>query len=230
MTAASVPTVGAWAQLRTLVRSELVAELRAGEVLTTTLPYAAAGLLVMAVGVGADTPLLRRVGPGVYWALVLLFGSFVALRRTLADDPARRDLLVLLGVDPAVGFAARATASTALLLAFAGLLAPVALVLYDPPVGARPALAGAAVLVAVGLGALATLAADLCSEPAARGGLVPLLVVPLSLPLVIAPVELQQGAAYGSSAVPWLVLVATFALVAIVAGLLGARLLEGVRS
>lgn len=209
-----------------LVGAELRVELRAGEVLLTTLPFAAAGLLVVAIAVGADVPLLRRLGPGLYWALVLLFGSLVTLRQTHADRPARRDLLALLGIDPAVQWISRATAATVLLLAFELVLAPVAIVVYDPSLDGLASQGAAVALVAVGVGALGTLAADLNASARGSTSLVPLIVTPLALPLVIAAVQLHEGAAYGASPWPWLVLATLLDLSVVLAGLLTARPLQ----
>lgn len=211
---------------RALVGAELRAELRAGEVLLTTLPFAAGGLLVVAIAVGADVPLLRRLGPGLYWALVLLFGSLVSLRQTYADQPARRDLLALLGIDPAVQWTSRATAASVLLLAFELVLAPVAIVVYGPRLDGVAAQFAAAVLIAIGLGALGTLAGDLASSARTRTSLVPLIVTPLTLPLVIAAVQLHEGAAYGASPWPWLALALLVDLTVVVAGLVAARPLQ----
>lgn len=213
-------------QLRALVVAELRAELRAGEVLLTIVPFAAAGLLVVAIAVGADVPLLRRIGPGLFWALVLLFGSLVVLRQTFADRPARRELLVLLGIDPAVQWAARAIAAAVLLLAFEVLLAPITVVLYDPALVGLSVQALAALLVAVGLGALGTLAGDLASSSRTRSSLVPLIVTPLTLPLVISAVQLQVGAGYAGSPRGWLTLAALVDVLAVLAGLLSARPLQ----
>jgi heme exporter protein B len=214
------------AHWRALVGAELRAELRAGEVLLTTLPFAAAGLLVVAIAVGADVPLLRRLGPGLYWALVLLFGSLVTLRQTYADRPARRDLLALLGIDPTVQWTSRATAATVLLLAFELVLAPVAVVVYDPGLDGIATQLPAVVLVAVGIGALGTLAADLTASARTRTSLVPLIVTPLTLPLVIAAVQLHEGATYGASPWPWLALAMLVDLTIVLAGLLSARPLQ----
>lgn len=214
------------AHWRALVGAELRAELRAGEVLFTTLPFAAAGLLVVAIAVGADLPLLRRLGPGLYWALVLLFGSLVTLRQTDADRPARRDLFALLGVDPAVLWTSRATAAVVLLLAFQLALAPVAIAVYDPRLDGIAIQVLAVVLVAVGVGALGTLAADLTASARTRSSLVPLIVTPLTLPLVIAAVQLYEGAVYDASPWPWLALAMLVDLTVVVAGLLSARPLQ----
>ena len=206
-----------------LLRTELRVERRTGDALLVTAPFAAAGLLVVAIAVGADTPLLRRIGPGVYWSLTLLFGALVTLRRTLTDAPERRDLLTLLGVDAAVQWLARATAAAALVIGFEVLLLPVLVVLYDPPLVVTVIALG--VLAGLGIGALGTWASDLATG-GPRSSLVPLIVTPLGLPLVLAAVQVQDGAQYGASPWPWLLLAATTDLVILLVGTVSARALK----
>lgn len=209
-----------------LLRADLRAEWRAGEVLWTTVPFAAAGLMVVALGVGAEAPLLRRIGVGLYWAVVVVLGSLIPLRRTVADTPARRNLLRLLGVDPVVSFISR-TASTAVLIAVLEVvLAPVVIVLYDLRLQAILASVVVGAAVAVGLGALGTLGTDLTNGPAAHTSLVPLIITPLAVPLVLAAVQIDQGAAYDTSPLGWLLIAVTVAVVAVLLGVLAARCLQ----
>ena len=217
-------------QFRLMLEAELRTELRVGHTLWTALPYAAAGLLVVALSVGADIPLLRRIGTGSYWSVVLLFGSLICARQSATDLPARRNLFRLLGIDPALRFLVRAAASSLAVLAFELLLAPVAIVLYD--LGSGPVLAtlAAAVLVAVGVGTLGTLASDLVAVPTAPVALVPVIVTPLSVPLVLAAVQVGQTATTSTGAVAWLLLALTGVLVFVVAGLLTARSLQEVKA
>nr|MDQ2788504.1 heme exporter protein CcmB [Actinomycetota bacterium] len=62
-----------------LAGKDLRAEARAGEALLVTVPFGAIGLLLVPLAVGTDTPLLREIGPGLYWVVVLLFGVLVTL-------------------------------------------------------------------------------------------------------------------------------------------------------
>lgn len=215
-------------QLRALLGAEVRVELRTGQTLWTSVPYAAAGLLIVALAVGADVPLLRRIGTGTYWALVLLFGSLVCLRQSAADGPARRELLQLLGVDPALRFLVRAGVSSLAVLGFEVVLAPVAVVLYDV-VPTRPAASVVvAVLAAVGVGTLGTLAADLVASPGVPVALVPLIVAPLSVPLVLAAVQVDRSATTATGVAAWLLLAVTAVLLFVVAGLVSARTLQEV--
>lgn len=214
------------AQITALVHADLRAEWRSGEVVWTTVPFAATGLLVIALAVGADAPLLRRIGAGLYWAVVVLLGSLIPLRQTSHDAPARRDLLRLLGIDPVVSYLSR-TASTAVLIAVLEMvLAPVVVVLYDLTLQAALASAAAGLAVAVGLAALGTLAADLTTMPGPRTSLVPLIIAPLAVPLVLAAVQVHEGATYGTSPLGWLLIALIVAVVAVLAGVLAARHLQ----
>ena len=205
---------------------DLRVEARSGEALPVILPFGATALLLLPIAVGADLPLLRQAGWGMFWVVVLLFGTLVTVRGTAVDDPAQRDLLALLGVDPAARFAGQTLASALLLVAFQLLLAPVAVALYDPGLAGWRWLGPAVALVAVGLAALGTLAGTLTASLPARGTLAPLLVVPLSLPLLLAGTQVMGGAAYGRSPLPWLLLLLAADLVVLTAGVLAAGPLQ----
>jgi heme exporter protein B len=210
-----------------VTRKDLRVEWRSVEALWLAVPFGAVALLLVPLAVGTDTPLLRRLGPGLYWVVVLLFGTLVTLRHSATDGPAQRDLLALLGVDPAARFLGHAAASGLFLVAFQGLV-PVMVVLYDPtlPAAAWGWFAVLVPLVAAGLAALGALAAGLAASLATRATLAPLLVVPLALPLLLGATQALEGAGAGRSPLPWLVLVVTVDVVVVMAGLLSAPTLE----
>ena len=214
------------AQAVEIARKDLRAELRSGEALLVAAPFGATALLLVPLAVGADVPLLRQLGPGVYWLVVLLFGTLVTLRQTAVDGHAQLELLALLGVDPAARFLGRTAASAVLLLGFQTALVPVMIVLYDPPLDGWPWLVTLAPLVAVGLATLGTLAGALTANLQARGTLAPLLVAPLSLPLLLGATQVLEGARYGRGNAPWVLLVLTMDLIVVLAGAAGARPLE----
>lgn len=213
-------------QLAELVRKDLRLEARAGEALLVVLPFAAVALMLVPLAVGADVPLLRQVGPGLYWVVVLVFGVLVTLRQSAVDGPAQRALLQLCGVDPVVRVLGGVVAGAALLLAVEVLLVPVAVALYDPDLSGWAWLVPVLPLVALGLAALGAVANGLSEGLAERLSIGPLLVVPLALPLLLAATQLLAGAGYGRSPWPWLLLVVTVDFVAVAAATLSARALE----
>lgn len=209
-----------------LTRKDLRLEARAGEALLVTTPFGAVALLLVPLAVGTDTPLLRQLGPGLYWTVVLLFGVLVTLRQTTADSGPQADLPRMCGIDPVIRLTGRAVANAIALLVFEVLLAPVAVVLYDPDLGGWPWLLPVLPLIAMGLAVLGTLAGALAHGLAGRTTLGPLLVVPVAVPLLLGATEIQQLAGYGAAPWPWLLLVITVDLIAALAILLCARHLE----
>ncbi|TQM09875.1 heme exporter protein CcmB [Pseudonocardia kunmingensis] len=211
MTAAAAPPL---TQAFALARKDLQLELRAGEALLVIAPFGAVALLLAPLAVEVDTPLLRALGPALYWLVVLLFGVLVTLRASAVDTPAQLAVLRLAGVGPRVRLAGRAMANGVLLLGFQLLLAPVAVVLYDPDPAGWPWLLPVFVLVAAGLAVLGALVDALAVGLAGRTTLGPLLVAPVAVPLLIGATSVQRAAQHGQAPWPWLVLVVTVVLVA----------------
>lgn len=209
-----------------LAGKDLQLEVRTGEALLVTAPFGAVALLLVPIAVGAETPLLRQVGPGVYWVVVLLFGVLVTLRQSAVDGPAQLSLLRLCGVNSAVRLAGHAVASAVLLLLFELMLVPVVIVLYDPNLDGWQWLVPVIPLVATGLAVLGTFADALAQGLAGRTALAPLLVVPLALPLLLSATQVSEAARYGRQPWAWLLLAGTVDLIAVLAVGLSARHLE----
>lgn len=213
-------------QVRLLARAELQVELRAGETFLVALPFAIVTLLLIPLSIGANASLLRQLGAGMYWVVVLLFGALVTVRPSALEAPVHRDLLALLGVDPAARFLARTLTGAGLLALFQFALAPVAVVLYNPDLTGWLWLLVLVPLVALGLATLGTAAGNLTRGVRTRAMLGPLVVLPLALPLLIGASQLLEGAVYVRAATPWLVLVLTCDLLLLLVGLVTATWLE----
>ena len=215
-------------QILELARKDLRLEFRTGEALLVTAPFGAVGLFLVPVAVGTDIPLLRSVGPGMYWVVVLLFGVLVTLRQSAVDTPAQVALLRLTGLNPAVRLLGRGLANGVLLLAFELVLLPVMIMLYDPPLAGWAWLLAVLPLVAAGLAVLGTLAGALAQGLAGRTALGPLLVVPLALPLLLSATQVGEATLYGRQPWAWLLLLTLVDLIAALAVVLSARHLEEV--
>ena len=212
-----------WRQSVALLGFQLRDELRAGEVVSVVLPFGAIALLVIPMAIGIETTLLSRIGPGIFWAVVLLFGVVVTQRRTAASTPAHRDALILLGVDPAARFTATAAASAILLLAFEVGVGLVMVALYDPVVVGWGWLALVVPLTAAGLAMLGTIAGSVTDG---RGPLAPLLVAPLAIPILLGAAQATEGLRLGAGILRWILVLALVDVLLALAGVLTARLLE----
>ena len=128
---------------------------------------------------GTETALLRRIGPGMLWLVVILFGMTVTLRPGDHETGPVRDLLTLSGLDPAADFLGRSLAGAILLFVVTLVLAPLMIVLYAPE--GTPGwgwLALLAITGATALGLLGSLVSTLVAGLRARTALGPLLAVP----------------------------------------------------
>ena len=215
-----------WRQALEIARKDLLVESRTAEVLLMTVPFAAAALMLIPFAIGTDAPLLADLGPGLFWTVVLLFGVLVILRKSAVDGDAQRDLVRLLGIDPAARLAGATMATAALVLLFEVLLVPVVIALYNPELRGWWWLAAVLPLVALGLGLLGSIAGGVTTSLGTRTSLTPLLIVPLSLPLLLGATQALESLQLGRSILPWLVLLAAVDLALAVSGVLAARPLE----
>lgn len=215
-----------WRQVRTVADRDLLRERRRGEVLWVTVPFGAVALLLIPLAIGIDAPLLRRVGPGLFWVVVLLFGVLVTVRRTSSETRAERDLALRLGIDPAAAFIGRALAAAALLLVFEVVVGAVAVALYDIELARWPWLMVVVPAVALGLALLGTITGAIA---AGRGGgsMVPFLVAPLAVPLLLGATQsLDASLTSMGSILAWILLIVLVDVALAVVGVLTARPLQ----
>jgi len=204
---------------------DLRRERRRGEVAWVTIPFGAIAVLLFPLAIGIDAPTLRRIGPGLYWVVVLLFGVLVAVRRT-ATDQGDAAVGARLGIDPAAAFLGAAAATTVMILVFEMAVGFVAVMLYDLDLSRWPWMLVVVPGVAVGLGLLGTLAGAV-SAGAASPNLVPFLVAPLALPLLIGATQaLDAGLTEGGGILRWVLMVLLVDVVALVLGVVTARPLQ----
>lgn len=194
-----------WKQVTLLIRKDLALERRSFEIIGVTIPFAVAGLIAIALAVGIDATLLSRIGPALFWAMVLLFAVLVALRTSATSTPAQQDQIKLLAVDPAVITIAAGLGTAIVMLLFELVLLPITVLLFNPP-----AIGWSWVItlpmVALGLGLLGALVNSLTSRMAARTSLAAILIVPGSVPLLLAGARSLEVANSDQTILPWLLL------------------------
>lgn len=213
-------------QVRSIVKRDFIRERRSGEVLWVTLPFGAIALLLVPLAVGPDGPTLQTIGLGMFWVIVMLFGILISIRQTNSETQPQRDVVTLTGVDPAAVYLGRSLASFLLLLAFEAVLAFVTVALYNVPLTGWQWMPLVMVLVAAGLALLGTLAAGIVSTGRSGAALVPLLVAPLSVPLLIAATQTFEALHLGRSSLVWILMMIVVGLLVAIAGVLTARPLQ----
>ncbi len=219
-------TTGLWRQARAVAGLDLLRERRRGEVLWVTLPFGAIAVLMFPLAIGIDAPMLRRIGPGLFWVVVLLFGVLVTVRRTAIESPAERDLSARLGIDPAASFIGRVVSAALLLVIFEVVVGAVAVALYDLDLANWRWLLVIIPAMALGLGLLGTIAGAIS---AGRGGgaLVPFLVAPLAVPLLLGATQaLDDGLTARDGILAWTLLIVLVDIALAIVGVLTARPLQ----
>ncbi|HEY6628155.1 MAG TPA: heme exporter protein CcmB [Acidimicrobiia bacterium] len=217
-----------WSQTMEIARIDLKVERRLGDTMRIVLPFAVVALLVFPLTLGVDLSAISRLGPAVFWAVGILFGMQVALRQAAHDDPERRDLYALLGVDPAARFVGRTLSGGVLMSGFLGVLLVAMIALYSPdlPDGWLGPVLLTSLLVAVGLTELGTLAGEVTADLHNRSALASLIIAPLALPLVIGASSTLEAMTRDAGILPWILILVATDLALAVAGVGLARPLE----
>jgi heme exporter protein B len=201
---------------------DLRIELRDRNAANTLVPFAATLLVLFGLAFGPGRDALRAAAPAVLW-LAVLFAGVLALRSSMeieTDDGALEGL-VLSPVDRLAVYLGKTIAVSAELVALELLTLAGSWFLFDlsppddPLVVLVAFLVGTVAFVAVGL-----VFAVLAARSRAREALFPMLLLPASVPVLLAGVRSTQLAVAGSAveARSWLGLLGVFAAVALAAG------------
>jgi heme exporter protein CcmB len=201
---------------------DLRIELRGRHALTTVLPFACTQLIAFGLSLGPGRSLLEETAPALLW-LAVLFAAVLAFRGAYeaeGDDGALEGLL-LAPVDMAAVFAGKAAAVMAQLVPLACVLALLTELFFGVgPGGGVPALLATLVLGSAGLAAVGSLFGVLTEAAKAREAVFPLLVLPLTTPVLVAGIRatalIQAG--HQPEAASWLGLLAAFDVVFLAAG------------
>jgi heme exporter protein B len=196
-----------------ILAKDLTTELRTRQTLVSTIVFSLLVLVIFQFSFdlrGAD---IATLAPGVLWS-TFLFNGVLVLGRTFASEREHSTIeaLAMAPIDRGLIFAAKWTLSLILmlitefvvLLVFAGMFNAAAF---------SPLILLTAVLASAGFAAAGTSLAVVAFNSRARDVMLPLLLLPLTVPVIIAAVQLTSLALTGAdprSAVPWLNLLVGF--------------------
>jgi len=206
-----------------IARKDAISELRGRQAAGSTLFFAALVLLLFGFALGPDAERLAQAAPGLLW-LAIVFGGLITVARLhqLEAEDGALEQLALYPVDRRAIYAGKALAGAAAMLVLGGLLVPAAGILYGIPIGAAwVPLLTAVVLGAIGFAAVGTAYAGLTVRMRAREVLLPLLLLPIVAPLLLAAVKASSAVLAGDplgEAGSWLQLLAAFDVIMLVVG------------
>jgi heme exporter protein B len=174
--------------------------------------YAAVSVLLFSFALGPDSETLRRVAPGLLWMALALASLLPAARSFAAErDQGTLETLLLHPVPREALFLGKVLAGFALLAAAGAVAAALMLVLYGLRTPAQPwLLAPGLILGALGLAAAGTFYGAVSAGMRGREALLPMLVLPVIVPLLIAATQVFDAGMNGGDGGRWLVLLGAF--------------------
>src|SRR6202163_176825 len=214
-----------------LLGKELRTEFRSRELLTTTIVFILTIVVLFSFTFDPSVTESRRFGPGLLW-LTFLFAASLMLQPGFLREQTNDTLSALrLSVsDPFALFLSKLCANTLFLLLTELLLLPVFAVLYNVPLLAVvPQLALVFFLGSVGLSVTGTTLSAISAQARMRELLLPLLLLPLLTPLLIAGTEATAALLAPEPILrwDWLAILIAFDVVFLAAvGVFGEYLLE----
>jgi heme exporter protein B len=211
-----------WREALLVAGKDLRVEARSRVAVNQVAPFALLVLVLFAFALDPDRGVLERASAGLFW-LAVVFTALLAVQRSFAVEAhdGAGDGLRLSGLDPAAVFLGKAGAVAVQLLALEALLAAGAVVLYGTRLREPGLLVATCLLATAGLAAVGTLYGVLAAGARVKETLLPLLVVPVVTPVVVAATRASEAALAGTpgEGSAWLRLLLVFAVVYVAAGI-----------
>ncbi len=175
----------------TIARKDLVIEARSRELAYTTLFFAVSVVLVFSFSFVVEGVALTDAASGILWVAIAFSGT-LALGRTFERERQADTLkaLLLSPVERPAIYLGKLAGVLLLMLVVEAVVAPVVGLLFQAPIGRAPLLlVGLLMAGTLGFAAVGTLFAAMLIRAQSRDVLLPVLLYPITVPLVIAGVR-----------------------------------------
>lgn len=206
-----------------IARKDAVAELRGRHATVSTLFFSAVVLLLFGFALGPDSARLAAAAPGLLW-LAVVFAGLLAVNRLhlLETDDGALEQLALYPVSRRAIYAGKALGGMAVMLVLGLVVLGAVGILFAVDVAsAWLPLLTTVVLGAIGIAAVGTFYAGVTVRLRAREVMLPLLMLPVLAPLLLAAVKATAAALAGDpfdELGAWLQLLVAFDVIMVVAG------------
>ena len=174
-----------------VTRKDLLVEFRSREILYTTVFFAMAAVLVFAFGFVREGRPLQGAAAGILWIAVAFSGT-LALGRTFERERQGETLRALLiaPIDRPALYVGKLLGVLILLVAVEAVVVPLIALMFDAPLFRHPILLAALLLTGtIGFAAVGTLFAAMLVRTRSRDVLLPVLLYPITIPVIIAGVR-----------------------------------------
>jgi heme exporter protein B len=184
-----------------VIWKDIVLEARSRETLASLFVFGLVVLVVFNFALDVTPANVLELAPGLLWIAIVL-SAVTGVGRTFMIERENGCMtgLLLAPIDRGAVFLAKLMVNMLLLLAFEAALLPCFIIIYSVPVNENlAALCLVVVAGTVGLAAAGTLFATAALGSRARELMLPLIVLPLQIPLLIAAVQATELVLSGAS-------------------------------
>lgn len=173
----------------TIVRKDLRAELRSRELVTSMALFAFLSVLIFSFALEMDKEAREEAVSGVLWVTVV-YASTIGLNRSMAGEreQGNLDAMLISPVDRSAIFFGKLVGNLIFTLLVGLLLLPLMLILYNKAM-VQPWLLAVLTLGTVGFVSVGTLLATMTTQTRARESLLPIVMMPIALPVLLAAVR-----------------------------------------
>jgi heme exporter protein B len=210
-----------WRDAVLVAGKDLRIEARSRVALWQVVPFAVLVLVLVAFAIGPGTSPLRHAAPGIFW-IAVLFSTVLTVQRSVAIESGEgtRDGMRLSGIDPAGVFLGKAAAIALQLAVLQVILWLGVTLLFNVRVHVVWLAVVASLVATVGLACAGVLYGALSAGLRVRDTLLPILVLPVLAPVLLAGSKAWQAALDGNagSGTGWLRILVPFAVVYLVVG------------
>jgi heme exporter protein B len=215
--------VSFWRKVWAIIAKDIVAEFHTREMISAMLIFSVLATLIFSFALDLRGAMARVAAPGVLWATVAFAGT-LGLSRSLAREQQDGciDGLLLAPVDRSVIFFGKALGNLAFIVVVEIILLPLFSALFDVPL-LRPGVLAVTALGTIGYTAVGTLLAAIAVNTRAREVMLPILLLPLVIPVLIAAVRATGGLVEGGTMAEvggWIRLLVAYDLVIVAVSML----------
>jgi heme exporter protein B len=206
-----------------IARKDAVAELRGRHAIVSTLFFSAVVLLLFGFALGPDSARLATAAPGLLWLAVVFAGMLAVSRLHLLEtDDGALEQLALYPISRRAIYLGKALAGLAVMLVLGLVVLGAVGILFAVDIGgAWLPLVVTVLLGSIGIAAVGTFYAGVTVRLRAREVMLPLLMLPVLAPLLLAAVKATSAALAGDpfgELGAWLQLLVAFDVIMVVAG------------
>ncbi len=206
-----------------IVAKDIAAELHTKEMISAMLVFSVLALLIFSFALDLRGEVAEAAAPGVLWATIAFAGT-LGLSRSMAREQQAGciDGLLLAPMDRSAIFFGKALGNLAFMAVVEIVLLPLFSAFFDVML-LRGGVLVVLVLGTIGYAAVGTLLAAMAVNTRAREVMLPILLLPLAVPVLIAAVQATGGLIEGASLTEmggWVRILVVYDLVIVAASLL----------